>query len=448
MKRFLYRTYKIFNSFKNKLLKRLTGGGLLVVTGLAVSAVFGLDTNLTMAYQVFTFLFALFLVAILYSFFFSLKLGFQRNLPKFGTAGEPLSYRIQVKNLTNKLQKDLSILENVPSSTPDFEHFANASEPLEKKRNPIDRSLGYHRWLYLLRRDSMVKMKSLSLPDIPPNGEIEIKNEIVPLKRGILRLEGITAAKTDPFGLVRSYKKVNGAGAITILPRRYRVPLVDLSGNRHYQPGGVALAGSVGDSEEFISMRDYRPGDPLRRIHWKSWAKTGKPIVKEYQDEFFVRHALVLDAFYSPVAEELFEDAVSVAASYAYSVLTQESLLDLMFIGAEAYCFTSGRGLSHIDKMMEILASVQMCHDKPFSELPPLVLRRAPLLSACIIVLLAWDEERRNFIARLKTLNIPLKVVVIGEEGSAGPENGPLAGDPENFHWLQKGNIEAWMTRQ
>ena len=57
------------------------------------------------------------------------------------------------------------------------------------------------------------------------------------------------------------------------------------------------MASSVGESEEFVSLRDYRRGDPMRHIHWKSWAKTGKPIVKEFQDEFFVRHALILDTF-------------------------------------------------------------------------------------------------------------------------------------------------------
>ena len=38
-------------------------------------------------------------------------------------------------------------------------------------------------------------------------------------------------------------------------------------------------------------------GDPLRKIHWRSWARRGKPVVKEYQEEYFSRIALVLDTF-------------------------------------------------------------------------------------------------------------------------------------------------------
>ena len=136
-----------------------------------------------------------------------------------------------------------------------------------------------------------------------------------------------------------------------------------------YQQGGVSLAASVGESEEFVSLRDYRPGDPVRHIHWPSWAKTGEPIVKEFQDEFFTRHALILDTFMPVAASAVFEEAVSVAASLVCTIQAQESLLDLMFVGPEAYCFTMGRGVGHIEQLLEILASVQPCRDRQFNSL-------------------------------------------------------------------------------
>ena len=47
--------------------------------------------------------------------------------------------------------------------------------------------------------------------------------------------------------------------------------------------------------------------------------------MKEYEDEFFVRHALVLDTFTERLQSEEFEEAVSVAASFACTIRTQES---------------------------------------------------------------------------------------------------------------------------
>ena len=49
-----------------------------------------------------------------------------------------------------------------------------------------------------------------------------------------------------------------------MLPRRYAVPLLTLPGAQKYQEGGVAFAFNVGQSEEFVALRDYRHGDPLR----------------------------------------------------------------------------------------------------------------------------------------------------------------------------------------
>jgi len=106
----------------------------------------------------------------------------------------------------------------------------------------------------------------------------------------------------------------------------------------------VALASTIGEAEEFVGLREYRPGDPLQRVHWKSFARTGKPIVKEFQDEFFERHALVLDTSTDRGEDIAFEEAVAVAASFVYAIDTQECLLDLLFVGAAVHTYTGGRG--------------------------------------------------------------------------------------------------------
>jgi uncharacterized protein (DUF58 family) len=234
---------------------------------------------------------------------------------------------------------------------------------------------------------------------------------------------------------------------VLILPRRYPLPPLALPGALRYQQGGVALAANVGRSEEFVALREYRRGDPLRHIHWRSWAKAGKPIVKEFEDEFFVRHALVLDTFDDEPNSEILEEAVSVAASFACAVLTQESLLDLLFVGNQSYCFTAGRGLAHADQMLEILASVKNCADKPFATLDQLVLNHISAVSGCVCVLLRWDDARRHFITTLRALGIPLLVLLVARPGEKKPDAGPMRDEPENFHFLEIGQIEAQLAQ-
>jgi hypothetical protein len=138
---------------------------------------------------------------------------------------------------------------------------------------------------------------------------------------------------------------------------------------------------------------------------------------------------------------------VSVAASFASAVMTQESLLDLLFVGNQSYCFTAGRGLAHTDQMLEILASAKNCADKPFATLEQLVLNHIAAVSGCICVLQRWDEPRRHLVKTLRALGVPLLVLVVARPGEKKPDAGPLRDEPENFHVLEIGQIEAQLAR-
>ena len=136
------------------------------------------------------------------------------------------------------------------------------------------------------------------------------------------------------------------------------------------------------------------------------------------------------------------------AASFACTIETQECLLDLMFVGTEAYCFTSGRGLTHVDKMLEILASVRVRPDKPFRALSTLVLERAALLSGCVCIFLSWDEERKRLVGRLKALGVPVLVLVITDDQTDKvPDPGPMKVDAGHFHTLRVGHIREGLAQ-
>ena len=439
--RYLHANYRGYYALKRSFQNRFTRAGLLVLAGLIATGSIGLDTNLVVTYRAFAFLACLLGTAILTSRLVLPQVTARRDLPRFGTVGAPLRYTIHLANLSPRLQTGLSLNEQLSDPRPSLRDFCLTAEPGEEKRNWLDRRYAYYRWEWLLDLNQHALPREHPLPALPPKSEIEFPAEILPLRRGTLRLNGLTLNCPDPFGLYRSFVRLPAPGKVLILPRRYALPEIALPGSLKYQQGGVALASSVGESEEFISLREYRPGDPRRHIHWKSWAKTGKPIVKEFQDEFFVRHALVLDTFSDEPFSELFEEAVSVAASFACNLQTQDSLLDLMFVGPEAYCFTAGRGLAHAEQMLAVLAAVRVTNDTGFAALPRAVLDRISGVSGCVLVLLAWDERRQDIVKRLKQLAIPVRVFVIVRPGEPNLEPGPLQDDPAQFVTLPLGKV-------
>jgi len=421
--------------------------GRLVLGGFAAAAVVGIDTNRTVAYQAFAFLAAVLAIALGASLAFRARFAVERRLPRYGTAGEPLPYRLVIDNRTDRRQTGLLLSERLADPRPSIEELADAREPGEERRNWFDRKVGYPRWVWLIRQNRGAEVSEQPLPAIVPRGRVELSPAIVPARRGHLRFAAVEIARPDPFGLFKACVTVPAPGSVLILPRRYPVPRLALPGRRRYQRGGVSLTTSVGDSEEFAALRDYRPGDPLRRVHWRSLARLGKPVVKEYQDEFFIRHALVLDTFHvggAPVPGERFEEAVSVAASFTCAIESQESLLDLLFVGPQAYAFTAGRGLAPTERMLEILAGVRPCTAHPFDTLRRLVLDRHGSLSGAVCVLLGWDDDRRRLVEHLRARGLPTLTLVIGERPPAADADDTGESD---LHFLPPGRIAEELAR-
>ncbi len=443
MERSFYRLLRFAYYLRQWLTRRFTPMGLGVLVCLDISAIIGMDTNQSLSYQVFTFLTALLSVAIAASLFIRYRFSATRILPRFGTVGMPLQYRVVLQNKMQKPQKGLKLLESFAGSfpsLPEFRRIATLSKKWSERRQ---------KWLRIVAQTQWAIAPAIDLPILSAQDSTEAIGEITPLRRGLLQFKALTIACPDPLGLFNTCVTLPLSQSLLILPKRYQLPAIQLPGGRRHQSGGVALASSVGDSEEFRALREYRPGDPPRKIHWKSWAKIGKPIVKEEQDEYFVRHALILDTFQPEPHSEILEEAISIAASLACEVQTQESLLDMMFVGLEAHCFTVGRGLGQTERMLELLASVAPCQDKPFDSIIPVVQTRFSLLSGCICIFLTWDDDRKALVERLQSMGIPTMVLVI--EGDRHLTHHPalecLKNAQSSVHILKLGQIQQGLLK-
>lgn len=458
MTRLRYRLYRMASGLRYWIPRRFTPAGLLALSAAMVSGAIGIDMDQTVAFQAFAFVVCLLAVSIVSALFFRGKFAVRRVLPRFGSVGQPFTYAVQVRRLAGRARRDLELLEDLADPRPTLSGFVHFLR--ERSRGGSFRMA--LTWPPALNQRAAT-VQPAALPVLSARGEAEARVEVVPLRRGPLRFKGVTVARSDPFGLFRGFARVSSPETVLILPRSYPLPDLKLPGTRSYQRGGVALAAAIGESEEFVSLRDYRPGDPRRHIHWRSWARTGRPIVKEFQDEFFVRHALILDTFVGPAVEGaagvspartlrtlrqdagstlVFEEAVSVAASFACAVGTQESLLDLMFVGPQAVCFTTGRGLGQAEQALEVLAAVQPCEDKPFGALEELVLRHAGAVCGCVCVLLAWDEPRRELVESLQGRGLPVLVLVVVGAGEAEAFRAAQTEDvSEHFHVLEAGKV-------
>ena len=440
--RILYNNFRVIYRISLWTRRRFTPAGILFLGCAIGSGIFGIDTRQTLAFQLFSLSASIILISMLAVFTFRGKFSIRRQLPEFGTVGENLSYKLVIENRGRRRQRDLVLFDELESPVPDYKEFRITRDPRDKDRNWFDRKVGYPRLMGIIQKKRGGSVMPVIMDDLPPGDSAVFNTSLMPIRRGYLNFNRTCITRPDPFGIYRAIINKKNEDSLLVLPKRYRMPMINLRGKRKYQKGGLSQAGSVGDSQEFISLRDYVPGDPMKAIHWRSYAKLGHPVVKEFHDEFYVRQGLMLDTFVEDNSDNKFEEAVSIAASLTVSLNVQDALLDLMFVGTEAYRFTSGRGLGMTENMLEILACVTPCFTEPFSRLENLLMQYTPDTSGLICIMLDWDDKRKELLKRIQALEIPLIIFLITDRDKPELDISSSGIAKDRFILLQPGQIQ------
>lgn len=340
-----------------------------------------------------------------------------RQLPRHATVGFPLEYTVSYTNLAKRRLNNFYLIDLAPDPTPTRDVFLNATEPGEEKRNAFDRLFLAYRWNWLRSRFLLMKSKPFLASPVATGECGKLRMELLPLRRGVIHLKEMRVILPDALGLFQRVSAVQQEeDVLIVLPKRYRMDGFDFVGQARSQVGGESSTSVQGQSGEFVSLREYRPGDPPKHIHWPSWGRTGKPILKEYEEVFFPRYGMVLDTAVRAECEEVFEEVVSIAATLASEVDTEQSLIDVMFIQQGAKVQTVGKNVERVEAMLELLASVEIDPIPDWQALRNAVLKHADDLTTCFLVLGDWDEGRASFVQSLSTYGISLVVLVVQDE--------------------------------
>ena len=151
-------------------------------------------------------------------------------------------------------------------------------------------------------------------------------------------------------------------------------------------------------------------------------------MVREYQEEYYCRVALVLDTFVprrvriGAEGDPGLEGAVSLSAAVGDALARDEYVIDLFAAGPELYVFRSGRHTSHFENVLEILAGLDACRENPFGRVAPALAEELNRISAVICVLLDWDETRETMVRAAAEAGCAVKIAIVRK----GPTSRPL----------------------
>lgn len=138
--------------------------------------------------------------------------------------------------------------------------------------------------------------------------------------RGHFEIGPMSVRVTDPFGLVELGRTFRTTVPLTVTPRTVHLPSIPLGGAWTGSGDNRPRAFATGSAED-VTVREYRQGDDLRRVHWRSSARVGELMVRREEQPWQSRATLFLDNRSTShrgqgIASSL-EAAVSAAASIA-----------------------------------------------------------------------------------------------------------------------------------
>ncbi len=122
---------------------------------------------------------------------------------------------------------------------------------------------------------------------------------------------------SDPFGLARRTTADAGEAELVVRPRVYEIVAPVALGSRVTADSEAPSARSVVSDlgSDFLTLRDYEQGDDLRRVHWRSTARTGELMIRQDEARWRSHAAVVIDVLPAAHDAESFEVAVEATAS-------------------------------------------------------------------------------------------------------------------------------------
>lgn len=283
---------------------------------------------------------------------------------------------------------------------------------------------------------------TVTVARIPGRKAITVPYRVHTTRRGVFRVGPVRLSISDPLGLVQRTAVGGPTDTLVVYPRpdplrgfpivRGRDPSIQASRPEFSARGG----------EDFFTIREYRHGDDLRRVHWRTTARRDELMIRQFETPWQSRGVVVLDTRASVYDPDTFESAVTGAASAYLHLAGMGFELDAL-IGVDHVRSTDP---SPSGRVLEALAGVT-----PSDALDLLAvstrLRRKFIGGALVVVTGTLDDDLGRAVAALGPDFGSVLVMSASREplGRLPAIRTPIAGAacPPDGSWT-----EAWIRMQ
>jgi len=259
-----------------------------------------------------------------------------------------------------------------------------------------------------------------------PGQTVEMTVAIRPMRRGHYLIRQPVCLSSFPFNLFTfgiSHQDQSSLCPIIVLPTFSRLRVSTRGPSRQAPSGSSRLTGRMGFSPEYAGNRPFLPGDSLRQIDSRAWARLSVPATKEYHDDFDNRAALILDTAISeamlrpkPRESRELEAAVSLCASVAFSI-NDACLIDLLATGPDLHQFADRPRTVRLDKIEEILAGVEPSAGYSLEQIESAITTQLYGTSDVFFIVLRWTDAYEALLEAAGRAGCRTVVLLVGDAG-------------------------------
>jgi uncharacterized protein (DUF58 family) len=265
-------------------------------------------------YLVSSVLFALVIIGLLSGRLATRKLVVSREAPAEVFEGEPFDVRLRVAN-TGRTGRHLVSFKDTQFQGKGRGGFFSKVREQRKQFKEFLRTGKAPAVLPNVRDD---RIKMVTIEDLPGGSQVNTEYEVRAPKRGVYGPVAITISSGGTFGSTETRRTSEAGGVTTVFPRIFPIESFQFDPRASLAPVEPIEWSRKGIGQDYYGTREYFRGDSLRHIHWRSSARQGKLIVKEYEQDLKPSVALAV-ALWAPArgddVHNSLEDGLRAAAS-------------------------------------------------------------------------------------------------------------------------------------
>ncbi|HSV75000.1 MAG TPA: DUF58 domain-containing protein [Chthonomonadales bacterium] len=259
---------------------------------------------------------------------------FERETPESAWEGETVTFRLTVRSRSRLTRLYLQATDSLPE------------------------------WLDHARGEPV-------LFNAPAMSEVTVEYPVYLGKRGAYVLDSLEITASDPLGMFSVVRRVPSRAEIVVYPFPEPVPEFVYNGADRFGVEEVLVTRARGSGIDPDGVREYQPGDPLNRVHWKSTARTGALNVIEFMEPHSLSVCLVLDLEQGTDVgrgkDTTLEYLVRAAASVAQEAVRMGATSRLV-AGSYTTALAPGRGTEQLFRILGGLARARATDPRPLHD--------------------------------------------------------------------------------